>query len=409
MGSCFAALWTASEIWLNGVVDDRHRGRIIGASGALYATCQFLGPLVLGEVGVTGSLPLLVAMAPLAIGVLVALSISPARRQVDEEDGLGGPKSLRQALTVAGGLVAAAFLGGVGKTAMQSLLPIYGLAHGFDDAGAARLVAVFLLGAPVLLAGLGWLADRYGRGLTLRVCVLVATLSMLAIPFSVSSVLLFWPVLFVAGGTVAGVYTLGIVLIGQDFRGHKLAVVSTGFAMAYSAGSIVGSAPVGYLIDLFGPEALPLAVAIGFVGLSTYLFIGDDSEGRAGRESHPAVPNLKYLEDSQFEEDDTAAAERAEVEPEIVPASDADPFRPTIGMAAPRAERDLPLENFEEQMRRRRTEITEVVALRQKSRETQQNQPRPEPPKARPPPRPRQPANPFAPVPRSDDEDSRDN
>ena len=45
-----------------------------------------------------------------------------------------------------------------------------------------------------------------------------------------------------AGGTVAGIYTLGIVLIGQDFRNHKLAIVSTGFAMSYSAGCIVGSA-----------------------------------------------------------------------------------------------------------------------------------------------------------------------
>jgi hypothetical protein len=256
------------------------------------------------------------------------------------------------------------------------------------------------------------MADHFGRRMTLRLCVLVATVSTLAIPVVVDVIPLLWAVLFFAGGTGAGIYTLGIVLIGQDFRGHTLAVVSTGFAMAYAAGSIIGSAPVGYLIDLFGPEALPLAVAIGFVGLSTYLFLGDGSPERSGREPPPAVPNLKYLEDTQFEEDETALVPgTGEAKPEEAPFADASPFRPTNSAAPPlglpplQTELDLPVENFEEQMRRRRAEIAEIVARRHQSRETQQNRARPlpaeEPPQERKPP-----TDPFAPPPRSDDDES---
>lgn len=414
MGSCFAALWTTTEIWLNGVVDDRHRGRIIGASGTLYATCQFLGPLVLGGVGVTGSLPIVVAMVPLAVGVLVALSIRSAEGEAEEEDSLGDPKSLKLALTVAGGLVAAAFLGGVGETAMQSLLPLYGLAHGYDDAGAARLVAIFSLGEAVLVAGLGWMADRYGRRLTLRVCVLVATMSTLAIPFSVGIIPLFWPVLFIAGGTVAGIYTLGIVLIGQDFRGHKLAVVSTGFAMAYSAGSIVGSAPVGFLIDVFGPEALPLTVAIGFLGLSAYLLIAEEDTGGAERDPHPVVPSLKYLEDSQFEEDEAGAGE-AETEDEPGPVAAARRNADTRQEPSPLAWRDArkpkpgldaPLNDLEERFRRRSAEIAEMIDKRQRSRETRRSTPQTSTAPASPSTSPQQPQparNPFAPPPRADE------
>lgn len=292
MGACFAALWTATEIWLNGVVDDRHRGRIIGASGTLYATCQFFGPLVLGGVGVTGSLPLIVAMVPLAVGVVVALSIRSATGEVEEEENLGDTASLRMALTLAGALVAAAFLGGIGETAMQALLPLYGLTHGYDDAGAAYLVAVFSLGEAVLVAGLGWMADRYGRRFTLIACAATATLASAAIPFAVVSPVTLWPVLFVGGGTIAGIYTLGVVLIGTDFRGQRLAVVSTGFAMAYAAGSIVGSTPVGYLIDLFGAEALPVAVAVGFLGLTVFLL---RRRSRAeGRPVPAALPDIEF-------------------------------------------------------------------------------------------------------------------
>lgn len=388
MGACFAALWTTTEIWLNGVVDDRHRGRIIGASGTLYATCQFLGPLLLGTVGATGSLPLVVAMAPLAVGVAVALSIRPSTGDSDDDDSHRDAKSLKLALALAGGLVAAAFLGGIGETAMQSLLPLYGLAHGFDDAGAARLVAIFSLGEAVLVAGLGWMADRYGRRLTLRLCVMVATISTAAIPFAADATVLLWPVLFFAGGTVAGIYTLGIVLIGQDYRGQTLAVVSTGFAMAYSAGSIVGSAPVGYLIDLFGSEALPVSVAIGFLGLTTYLVFYDSDQEPAPTDQEPRlVPNLRYLEDSQFDDDETEiqAAETATPPGVSERASD---FRPTA-MEQPSELFEetankirLPEDDLNERFKRRSVEIAEIVAERQESRGRPRHAPSPQPPGA---------------------------
>ncbi|MCX5479435.1 MFS transporter [Kaistia geumhonensis] len=270
MGTCFSALWTTTEIWLNGVVDDRNRGRIVGASGTLYAACQFVGPLMLSATGSTGSLPLIAAMAPLAVGVAVALSIRSAVGETDEEE-TGSAATLRTALGLAGALIAAAFLTGVGETAMQSLLPLYGLAHGLSEAAASRLVAVFSLGEAILVAVLGWMADRYGRRLTLIGCAALAVVSTLALPFVMGRGLILEPVLFIAGGTVSGLYTLGIVLIGQDFRGQRLAVVSTGFAMAYSAGSVVGATPIGYLIDLFGVEALPLTVALGFLALMAFL------------------------------------------------------------------------------------------------------------------------------------------
>ncbi len=330
-------------------------------------------------------------MVPLAVGVAVALSIRPEEGEAEEDEGLGDPKSLKLALTVAGGLVAAAFLGGIGETAMQSLLPLYGVAHGLDDAGAARLVAVFSLGEAVLVAGLGWMADRYGRRLTLRICVIVATMTCILMPLVVDYAVLLWPVLFFGGGTVAGIYTLGIVLIGQDFRSQTLAVVSTGFAMAYSAGSIIGSAPVGYLIDLFGPEALPVSIAIAFAGLTVYLFTGGgERRQRSDLAQSRAVPNLTYLEDSLFDEDETASAPaEAPSHAGITPAPSASPYRPPNGVvvtytplpqqqrptapasaapspARPPDDRHRHEHNLEAVFRQRAIEIAEMIAERQK-------------------------------------------
>jgi hypothetical protein len=273
---------------------------------------------------------------------------------------------------------------------MQSLLPLYGLAHGFDDAGAARLVAIFSLGEAVLVAGLGWMADRYGRQLTLKLCVLIAMATSALLPFSVGTPLLLWPVLFFAGGTVAGIYTLGIVLIGQDFRSQKLAVVSTGFAMAYAAGSIIGSAPVGYLIDLFGPEALPVSIALGFLALAIYLFLGGETVEDDESEDEPSrikpVPNLTYLEDRLFEEGETAASAAAAVmeTPSHMRSSPmAEPIPYKTGPSSPSASAESPAQppkrnderyrretSLEEVFRQRAIEIAERVAERQRPGET---------------------------------------
>lgn len=268
MGACFSALWTTTEIWLNGVVDDRRRGRIVAGSSTLYALCQFVAPMVLGATGVVGSLPLVLAMIPLAAGAVVSLLIrNPANAEHEEPQrgGIGAAMSLGKIVIVV------AFLSGIGETAMQALLPLYGLAHGLNDAGAARLVAIFGLGEATLVLALGWMADRYGRNFTLMFTAIVATATMALMPLAGGNSFFLAPVLFAAGGTIAGIYALGVILIGQDFRGQQLAIVSTGFGMAYSAGSVIGATPIGSLVDIFGPEALPVSIAIGFAGLTGFL------------------------------------------------------------------------------------------------------------------------------------------
>ncbi|SHE59957.1 Predicted arabinose efflux permease, MFS family [Kaistia soli DSM 19436] len=274
MGTCFSALWTTTEIWLNGELDDRRRGRIIAASGTLYAICQFLGPLALGATGVTGSWPLIAAMIPLAAGALLSAVLSNRGSSGVETEHDAAPEGISQwrlALSLGGPILLVAFMSGIGETAMQSLLPLYGLAHGLSDAAASRLVATFALGEAVLVVALGWLADRHGRRIVLVGATLIAAVATALLPFVMGEGIALQPVLFMAGGTIAGVYTLGIVLIGQDFRGQRLAIVSTGFGMAYSAGSVIGATPIGYLIDLFGAEALPVSVAAGFLALMAFL------------------------------------------------------------------------------------------------------------------------------------------
>lgn len=269
MGTCFASLWTTTEIWLNGISPAQHRGRIIGASGTLYACCQFAGPLVLGQTGATGSIPIIVAIVPLAFSAIVTLSVPPVAGEAKDDEPEGNWSGLVAAFPIAAPLMAAAFLTGIGETAMQSLLPLYGRHHGLDITAASFLVAVFSLGEALLVMVLGWLADRSGRQFTLMLCTAIAAASTALLPLVINIEPLLWTALFFAGGTIAGLYTLGVVLIGYDFRGQTLVVVSTGFAMAYSAGSVIGATPVATAMESVGFETLPLGIS----GMFAVLFL----------------------------------------------------------------------------------------------------------------------------------------
>ena len=284
MGACFAALWATTEIWLNGLASDHQRGRVMSLAMVLYTGAQFVGPLMINATGVVGYLPLVAAMAPLAAAAIVALAIreGPSTGPGDLS-AVAGRLGFRAAFSLARSLIIASFLVGVASTAIYSLLPLFGVSRGLDDEAASTLVAVFGLGEAMLVLVVGFLADRYGRWELLKLCAIPTLAIAIALPFVATVIPALVVLLFVAGGTLGAIYTLGLILIGQDFKGHSLAVVSTGFAMAYSAGAVVGATPIGYLIDLYGPNALPVAIAASLLLLAYFAYRGEEIRVRLDR------------------------------------------------------------------------------------------------------------------------------
>jgi hypothetical protein len=117
--------------------------------------------------------------------------------------------------------------------------------------------------------------------------------------------------------------------------------------MAYAAGSIVGSTPVGYLIDLFGPEALPISIAVGFLGLTVFLLrrsetsaAAEEADAAAGVEaSEEELPEIKFDLSFLFEQVEKA------------------PNEPTLADA----ERDWQERSLEEWFRRRTADVARLA------------------------------------------------
>jgi hypothetical protein len=83
----------------------------------------------------------------------------------------------------------------------------------------------------------------------------------LAIPGVMGSVWLAWPVLFLAGCALSGIWTAAIVLLGQRFAGAELSSAYVAGGILYGIGSIAGPLLTGLIADRTSLAAVPLVLA----------------------------------------------------------------------------------------------------------------------------------------------------
>ncbi|CEJ13182.1 putative MFS-type transporter YcaD [bacterium YEK0313] len=259
-GVALTVLFVLSEYWINAVAPEERRGLVL----SIYVTALSLGfaagPQILTMVGTSGPAPYLVGSALFALSmlpVLIARGIAPS---IEEEPSRG----FAAFLWAAPAATLAALVFGAAETGAFALLPLYGIATGLDVAAATTLVSFVSLGNLVFQVPLGLVADRIDRRVVLLFCAAVGAIGMATMAFVPMSRTALVVLLFVWGGIVAGLYTVGLAHLGGRFRGADLAQANAAFVVMYSAGLIVGPPLAGFGMDLWPPTGLPATLAVLF-------------------------------------------------------------------------------------------------------------------------------------------------
>ena len=95
--------------------------------------------------------------------------------------------------------------------------------------------------------------------------ILLALSGMLAasllLPLSVAVAGWNYVLMFAMGGCFAVLYTVPLVLLGQQFQGADLAAAATVYSIMFSVGSVAGPVIGGIAIEFGGQEAMPLVPA----------------------------------------------------------------------------------------------------------------------------------------------------
>jgi len=257
LGAAAAMLWSASEAVINELVDDNWRGRIIGIYGSAGAAGFALGPLILVFTGTEGLLPFIVTAA-LVVAAGLPLFWLPNR---ESDDADSGHASLARIFRLVPHIMLLNLAYAAAVEAFIAFFPLFGIHLGLGEARSLSLLTVFALGGVVLQLPLGWLADHMRRQRLLLACLLLTMVGFAVLPQLVTLPIAGPAFAFGLGGVEGMIYALGVILLGQRFRGAELAAASVLYTGMWGAGTMLGPALVGAGMDLFGDYSLPYLIA----------------------------------------------------------------------------------------------------------------------------------------------------
>lgn len=263
-------LFILSEFWINAAAPQRRRGLVLGIYATVLAVGFASGPLLFSAIGSEGLLPFLIgaiAILAAAIPIYIARNESPVLDEKPERH------FLRYVFLVPSATVAVFVFGAV-EAGGLSLFPIYATRTGFSETQAALLLTVMGIGNMVFQIPLGLLSDRMkDRRLLLSALAMIGLAGSLALPWLSSNwqlmavVLLFW------GGSVSGLYTIGLSHLGSRLTGADLAAANAAFVFCYAVGTVAGPQAIGAAIDISGNDGFAWAIA-GFFALYVVVSLG---------------------------------------------------------------------------------------------------------------------------------------
>lgn len=249
-GAALCVLFVVSEFWINAAAPNHRRGLVIGIYGTVLSMGFAGGPAILSLVGTTGWAPYLcgaIFFVLASIPVMIGAASAPA---IEKESSRGVLSLMR----IAPAATLAAFVFGAVETGLINFLPLYGLHRGLNEPQSALLLTIAELGNVGLQLPLGLLSDRVDRRKLLLACGTVGVVGAFMIPHLAIDSWAMWATVFTTTGIVAGLYTVGLTLLGARFDGAALATANAAFIMLYSVGLIVGPTAVGGGMQMFDPN-----------------------------------------------------------------------------------------------------------------------------------------------------------
>ncbi|MCL6706651.1 MFS transporter [Pseudomonas sp. R2.Fl] len=263
-------LFILSEFWINVAAPPSRRGFVLGIYATVLSIGFACGPLLFSVIGSEGILPF--AIGGIAI-LLAAVPIYIARRESPQLDEKPQSHFMRYVFLVPTA-TAAVFVFGAVEAGGLSLFPIYATRTGFTESQAALLLTVMGIGNMVFQIPVGMLSDRLkDRRLLLSVMAVIGLVGSLALPWLSENWVLMAVVLLFWGGSVSGLYTVGLSHLGSRLTGSDLAAANAAFVFCYAVGTVAGPQAIGAAIDISGNHGFAHAIA-GFFALYVAVSLG---------------------------------------------------------------------------------------------------------------------------------------
>ena len=275
LGMGNSLLFTTGDTWINLIVNDRVRGRWMGIYVTVGMAGWAVGPLLGAYLDPDTYWPFVWGL----LAILVAAGLLLPTRKLDVR--LSVPKhgvtlGLAAVFFAAPTVLLASAMFGIVEGAMQSFAHLYTmdvLGAQFRQTGYA-VIWVGAIAAVFFQYPIGWLADKFNRSWLLIVCVLALMVSIILFPLLVEGGrdawwqpqgLALWAVVSVWGGSMGGIFTVGITLLGERFRDVELVSANAVFSVLFGVGGLLGPFLTDIAMSAIGPAGFPLSLLAAVV------------------------------------------------------------------------------------------------------------------------------------------------
>ena len=289
-GFCMAGLYMIIESWINENATNERRGRILSVYRVTDLVAATLGQAMLAvadpaKFALFAIVSILISLAL----VPVALTNSAQPRPISSAK-LDLAKLFRISPLAAVGCLSV----GAANGAFWAVGAVYVQQLGYD----VRTVAIFM--TTVVIAGalsqwpLGLASDRVDRRWIIIAAASLCSASgaMLALTGGVSGETLLYGA-FAFGFTAMPIFGLSVAHANDRAEPHEYVTLAAGLLLLYGAGAVLGPIISPLAMNVFGPQALFIHVAVIYGVLSVFgLFrvILRDPAPQSSRETYVSVP-----------------------------------------------------------------------------------------------------------------------
>lgn len=260
-----AGLAIIVESWLNALVPNAQRGRVLTIYVLVYGLFFGVGQLFSQSLDVRGPQLLLIAgiATTLALVPMVAIDVRapvlPRRVKLE----------ILKALRTSPVSVTACLLNGLILTAFTTVGPLFGVRIGFDQQRTVLLMACVSLGGLFLQWPIGYFSDKVDRlhaliGLGVGIVAVAVPLvwADYRMPFALLALLF-----GIFGGLAESLYAVGVAHANDRAVATDYVALSSTLLFVWALGSTIGPTVGTYAIQLISPNAFfvyVIALTLGF-------------------------------------------------------------------------------------------------------------------------------------------------
>lgn len=255
-------MFVMTETGLNVLASPRSRGRVFGLYAMLTGLGFVVGPTLVAFFGDRAALLFVICALLAGLATLPYLTL---RRTLDRLIEPARSLRLTRSVSILPAAFGLLFIASAVDAVMITLFPIIAVEAGFTASQGALYVAVFHAGLVASQPVVGWLLDCFGRRRTVLACLALncAGPLILAIEPTPSPIVMSL-IMFIWGGSNYGLYTAGLTMVGDRFRGAALAAATGSFALVYAVAATVTPLVLGFGLQAFSAVGIFAATAIAY-------------------------------------------------------------------------------------------------------------------------------------------------